>query len=476
MAKFAPSTSVRLALGYAGLFAASSVLLVGLLWWRAASEFDRWTDAAIKADSAEIGDQLRDSGVHGAIESIRVHAAAVEGTSAVYLLADADLKPLAGNLSAWPEQARSGAGWHWVRMRRGDDWHSVRLLRTSLQGGLNLLVGRDLGDRAEIRGLIVDTLSWAAATALVLAIGGGLLVHRAVLRRVEMINDAAAAIAGGDLSRRVPVRDGGDAFDHLARTINLILFRIQQLVEGVRNTANVVAHDLRTPLAELRARLEGLAGTRPHGDAVVDEIHKAVADIDRVIGVFNALLRLAEIDSGVRRSGFRNVELAALATEVAELYAPLAEEKRATFVVDAPPDLRVNGDPYLLVQAIGNLVDNAVKFTPCQGIISLRIVPASAGRIEISIADNGPGIADAEKPRVTQRFYRCRGSDGELGIGLGLSVVDAVARLHDGELILRDNNPGLCAALTLPAAEQARDRSVGSNNQSPEALPVPQQA
>jgi K+-sensing histidine kinase KdpD len=186
-------------------------------------------------------------------------------------------------------------------------------------------------------------------------------------------------------------------------------------------------------------------------DTTFDEINKAVADIDRVIGIFNALLRLAEIDSGVRRAGFRRVELATLVTEVAELYGPLAEEKQAAFDVDTA-DAVVNGDPYLLAQAVGNLVDNAVKYTPAHGRLSLRIGPANDGQVEIAVADNGPGIADCEKPRVTQRFYRSETGNGKAGIGLGLSVVDAVARLHDGALTLADNNPGVIASLRLPAA------------------------
>lgn len=172
-----------------------------------------------------------------------------------------------------------------------------------------------------------------------------------------------------------------------------------------------------------------------------------------MIAVFNALLRLAEIDSGVRRSGFHQVELAVLATEIGELYAPLAEEKQARFVVRAAADLRANGDPHLLAQAIGNLVDNAVKYAPSGGVVSLHVGPADAGYNEIIVADNGPGIADAEKSSVTRRFYRCRRNNGETGIGLGLSLVDAVARLHDGSLSLRDNHPGLNAVLTLPAAQ-----------------------
>jgi hypothetical protein len=295
-------------------------------------------------------------------------------------------------------------------------------------------------------------LTWAAAAAFLLGIVGGVLLRRAVLRRVAILDSTASAIVRGDLSRRLPTGDSTDELDQLAQTINITLQQIENLIEGVRNTSNAIAHDLRTPLAELRAHLEELIRARPSREAMLDGIHKAVADIDRVIGIFNALLRLAEIDSGVRRSGFRRVELCELATEVAELYAPLIEEKQATFDLDTLDGLAVNGDPYLLAQAVGNLVDNAVKYAPCHGRVSLRIEPLRDGRLEIVVADNGPGIVDAEKARVLQRFYRSRASDGAVGIGLGLSVVDAVARLHEGSLVLADNHPGLVASLKLPAA------------------------
>ena len=450
MIRLLPSTSVRLALGYAALFAASSLLLVGFLWWRTEGYLDRQTDAAIKLDSRLIGDQLKNFGLPGAVTAVRERAAAA-GNGAVYLLAGPELQPLAGNLPKWPEQAAPKPGWYWTDLTRGGALHSVRLRRLALPDGLNLLIGRGLERRAEIRGLIIDALCWTAASALILGIGGGVLVRRAMLRRVEMINSAATAIVRGDLARCVPTRNTGDAFDELARTINFMLQQIEQLIEGMRNTSNAVAHDLRTPLAELRARLEELIRARPAMDATFEEINKAVADIDRVIGVFNALLRLAEIDSGVRRSGFRRVELSELATEVAELYDPLIEEKEAGLDVDAPPGLAVSGDPHLLAQAVGNLVDNAVKYAPPHGRVSLRIASGDDGQVEIVIADNGPGIADTEKPSVTRRFYRGGISDGKAGIGLGLSVVDAVARLHDGSLYLADNHPGLIASLKLPA-------------------------
>jgi signal transduction histidine kinase len=446
------STSVRLALGYMALFVASSLLLLGFLWWRTAENLDRQTNAVIATEAREITDQLRDFGLPGAIEAIRVRTAEAPGGPGIYLLADQRLKPLAGNLPAWPAAVGPKPGSYEVEIVDNGQLRTARLLRVGLPDGLNLLVGRDIEDRAELRALIVDGLCWAAGTAFLLAIGGGVLVRRAVLHRVGMINDTASAIVRGDLSQRVPVHDTPDAFDQLAQTINRMLQQIQQLVEGVRNTVNVVAHDLRTPLAELRARLEELSRIRPDGEAAYDEVQKSVADIDRVMAVFNALLRLAEIDSGLRRSGFRRVDLADLAAEVAELYAPLTEEKGAAFEVETQRGLTVNGDPYLLAQAVGNLVDNAVKYAPRGGKVSLQIAPCNEGQVEIVVSDDGPGIPDGEKSHVTDRFYRGHSSAGKSGIGLGLSVVEAVARLHDGRLTLSDNHPGLTASLRLAAA------------------------
>jgi signal transduction histidine kinase len=452
------STSARLALGYAALFAASSLLLVGSLWWHTAGYIDRQINGAIAADARQISDQLRDFGLPGAIEAINERVAEAPDSGAIYLLADWQLKPLAGNLRTWPAEAAQKPGSYEIELVRDGQLRATRLRTLALPGDLHLLVGRDVENRAELRALIIDGLCWAAATAFLLGIVGAILVRHAVLSRVGMINDTASAIINGDLSQRLPARDTTDAFDRLAETINAMLQQIQQLIERVRNTSNAIAHDLRTPLAELRARLEELLLTRPERETAFEEIHKAVADLDRVIAVFNALLRLAEIDSGVRRSGFRRVELADLATDVAELYAPLTEEKGVIFTVDARSGLAVNGDPHLLAQAVGNLVDNAVKYAPSHGEVSMRIARSEKGCIEISVSDDGPGIPDTEKTRVTTRFYRGHSSAGTSGIGLGLSVVEAVARLHDGDLTLSDNHPGLTASLRLPAATEPAPR------------------
>lgn len=450
------STSVRLALAFAVLFVASSLLLVGLLWWGTADYLARETAAVIRADTQGIKDDVTLGGAQAAAESIGVRASQTPDGRAVYLLASTALRPLGGSLLSWPDNVPTNPGWYQRPLRLDGNVRLMQLDVSELPDGLHLMVGRDIQERTEIRSLIVDSLGWAAAGAFLIAIGGGMFVRRAVLRRVEIINRAATAIVQGDLSGRLPTRDTSDEFDQLAQTINLMLRQIERLIDGVRNTANAVAHDLRTPLAELRARLEGIIRDRPTRTAAFDEINHAVADIDRLIGIFNALLRLAEIDSGMRRSGFRAVELAEITTEVAELYGPLIEEHGTGFSVEVPDGLAVSGDPFLLAEAVGNLVDNAAKYTPRNGTISVAARHADDQHIEITVADSGPGIDASEKSSVTGRFYRGRAADGTGGVGLGLSVVEAVARLHGGTLELGDNGPGLVATLriatNLPAA------------------------
>jgi two-component system, sensor histidine kinase and response regulator len=222
---------------------------------------------------------------------------------------------------------------------------------------------------------------------------------------------------------------------------------LMDLMQGVRNVSNTIAHDLRAPLGELRARLEDLSATRPPADETFAEVDAAIADVDRVIGIFNALLRLAEIDTGARRSGFAVVDVAEVAAGAAEFYQPLAEQKGLTLSFESSAQLSSAGDATLLAQAIGNLVENALKYTNRSVAVSAK--RRRDGTIEVAVSDDGPGISDEEKPRVTERFYRCDGSRGTPGVGLGLSLVAAIARLHGGALELSDNRPGLRAGLLL---------------------------
>ena len=291
-----------------------------------------------------------------------------------------------------------------------------------------------------------------AAAIAVLSVAGlltGLMTRRALLSRVDSIRQTVSAIIHGDLQHRLPTQLHDDELNTLSRTINGMLEQIELLVHGVRNVSNSIAHDLRTPLAELRSRLEELALIRPPAEQAYAEIDGAVADVDRVIRIFDALLRLAEIDAGLRRSGFVALDVADLAANAVEFYAPAAELKGISLVFRLEGPLWVSGDPILLAQALSNLIDNALKFAPTNGAIEIG-VQKHAGGAEVSVSDNGPGITDAEKGKVVERFYRGDASRGTPGVGLGLSLVQAVAKLHGSALALSDRNPGLRVALTIP--------------------------
>ncbi len=452
MLKLLRSTSVRLALGYAGLFIVSSMLLIGLVWWNTTGYLDRETDAVITADIRAVGDRLQDFGLAGAVQTMNERVLADADQKGIYLLTDPGMRPLAGNVEAWPAEIGLQPGWHEVDLVYKNKLHATRLLHVVLRGNFHLLVGRDVQERAAMRDLFLRSFGWAVLVALAFAAAGGFMIRRAVLRRIDRINRTTTAIVQGDLGQRVALRDAEDEFDQLAQTINSMLDQIQHLIEGVRNVSNAVAHDLRTPLAELRTRLEALLRDIPPSERMLDEIGEAVGDIDRLIGIFNALLRLAEIDSGLRRAGFVTVDLPGLAADMAELYAPAAEAKSIALTLEAVADLKAQGDPQLLAQAVGNLIDNAVKYTPRGGMISLTVRPGAHGWQEIEIADNGPGISADERGRVTQRFYRSDAARGTGGAGLGLNLVEAVVRLHGGALELADNQPGLRACFRIPAA------------------------
>ncbi len=470
MPDFWRSISVRIALVYAALVIAAVIALEAFVWWRTTGYLDREITAVIVSDTQAVGDALRDFGLEGARERIDDRVQQTADEHAVYLLSDPARTPVAGNLADWPAEVGEAEGWYDVPLLRDGVRHATRILHVVLlPSGYHLLVGRDVQDRVALRAEIVSSLIWTALVALVLAIAGGLLVRRAVLARVAGLNQTVNAIVHGDLTRRMAVDAKGDEFDQLARTINGMLDQIQLLLEGARSTSDAIAHDLRTPLAELRARLESVLRSRSADSTAIEEVEKAVADTDRLIGVFNALLRLADVKSGVRRSGFRDIDPAQVVAEIFELYEPAAEANGIELTVTAPSGYDVYGDPHLLSQAVANLIDNAIKFTGSGGRIELRLRASAPGQLEIAVADDGPGIPDSDKARVIEKFQRGRGQETKPGSGLGLSLVEAIARLHGGTFSLADNHPGLIASLSLPLKQ-------GSERVLPrpaKALPAP---
>jgi signal transduction histidine kinase len=443
------SSATNLALAYILLGITALALFAAPLWyaWRVTIQDGRVE--ILQADAQRLSDEFRREGITGLTAFISRRVEAQIANERFLLLTDESFQPLAGNLSEWPFDAPPGPGPHTFNVATHGRTTSGVFVRVALPGGYNLLVGRDLARFAPLEHRFWYALASAVGFLSIVGAIGGILIRRVLLGRINGIRQTVSAIIQGDLSRRLPTHRGGDELNTLSQTLNGMLDQIEQLIHGVRNVSNAIAHDLRTPLAELRSRLEELTLTKPSSEETFAELEAAVADVDRVIRLFNALLRLAEIDSGLRRSGFVPLDMTTVAADAVEFYQPAAEIKARTLSLAIDGSAPIRGDPVLLAQALGNLIDNAMKYTPEGGRILVEVRRAAEQSIVISVADSGPGIPDVEKPKVIERFYRGDASRGTPGVGLGLSLVDAVARLHGSALDLQDNRPGLRACIVL---------------------------
>jgi len=451
MLRLARSSAAALAAGYVLLSVIALILFAAPLWYSWRQTIDAGRAELLQEDTQRIVERYQSDGLDKLVAWINALVDMKFMSGRLVLLTDAAKQPLAGNLAAWPAGVPEVAGRYNIELPLHDGRANAFFIHTLLPGGYHLLVGRDISRLVRLEVRFWYGLATAICALLIVGVIGALLIRRVMLSPIQGISQASAALVAGDLKRRLPMPGATAELDALSRTINSLLDQIEKLVHGVRNVSNSIAHDLRTPLTELRSRLEELALTKPPAEETFTEIDGAVADVDRVIRVFDALLRLAELDTGARRAGFVNVDLAELASEAVDFYLPAAELRNISLVLGRCDAVTIHGDALLLAQAIGNLIDNALKFAPNNGHIAVSIVKGGDGVIGISVADDGPGIPDHEKPKVTQRFYRGDVSRGTPGTGLGLSLVEAVAHLHGGRLDLSDNLPGLRVTMLLTA-------------------------
>jgi signal transduction histidine kinase len=448
------TNAFRLAVLYLGIFATSVLALLAFIYWSTADFVERQTEATLDAEIAGLAEQYDQRGLSGLVQVIAERSAGERGDAMLYLITDPLSHPLAGNLSAWPDSDAIRPGWIGfpVEVGRGAArvTHMARATTFSIPGGYRLLVGRDLSDATLFRHRVTTTLAWAGLLTLALGLAGGAFMSRNMLRRVEAVSNTASEIIHGDLGKRVPLSGSGDEFDQLATNLNAMLDQIERLMAGMRQVTDNIAHDLRTPLSRLRSRLEVALLERPEAARSHDIMRETIAEADRLLGTFNALLSIAEAESGTQRAAMAEVDLGEIAGSVAELYEPLAEEKGLEFTIAAGTGVRVRGDRHLLAQATANLLDNAIKYTDA-GSVSLS-VGREDGDAAITVADSGPGIPEDRCAAVFDRFVRLEGSRSTPGNGLGLSLVRAVALLHGGTVTLADNSPGLRAVFRLPAA------------------------
>jgi len=450
-AHFARSSAFTLALVYVGLGLLAMACFAMPLWysWRV---IFRDSQIEITREEAERLIQIYEERGPERLEAFLTERVKLNIVGdRMFMFADPSYRMISGNIPAWPAGVPDKAGTYTLTLKMIDRPKRVMLIRANLSGGYNLLLARDVSHSGQVEQRFWIGLAGASGALLAVGLVGAFLVRRTVLLKIDDINRSVSAIAGGDLSHRLPVSGRQDEFGTLVRTINRMFDQIEQLLNGVRNVSNAVAHDLRTPLTQVRARLERLAAQIGDQGSAPAEVDAAIEDVDHVIRIFNALLRLAEIDGGARRCEFIAVNLADIAAGAVDFYRPVADERAISLSFDNEEgEVWLQGDSLLLSQALANLLDNALKFVPRGGQVVVAVGKSGEDGADITVADDGPGIPAAERQRVVERFYRVDASRGQTpGIGLGLSLVDAVAKLHGGELRLIDNHPGLRAQMSL---------------------------
>ncbi|HJO98017.1 MAG: HAMP domain-containing sensor histidine kinase [Rhodospirillales bacterium] len=443
-------STVRFALVYLALFGLSTSAVLGFVYTTSVGVIDSQTDHTIEAEITGLAEHYRQNGLIGLTEIVTRRSRGSPGRRNMYLVTDPRFAPVAGNLSRWPNEARDGPGWidFLVETKGGTDARPqvARARIFFLADGFHLLVGRDTTERSAFRKRMTEALLGALALSVALGAAGGLLMGRHVLRRIDAINRTSRGILGGDLKRRVPIGGSGDEFDQLAHNLNAMLDRIAGLMSGMREVANGIAHDLRSPISRLRARLEVTLLGKADPEVYRHALQETIAETDTILETFNALLAISLAESRALRDEFAEIDLASLATDAVELYQPLAEEKGQRVSLEIEAGLVTLGNHSLLSQAVANLLDNAVKYTPAGGTVSIIVRPGIAGP-EIAVADDGPGIPSDFRQKALRRFTRLEASRQAPGSGLGLSLVAAVAELHDATLHLEDNGPGLRAVL-----------------------------
>jgi signal transduction histidine kinase len=435
----------RLAALYFLVFAVSVLGVLLFVYWTSANFIERQTEATLDAEITGLAEQYAQRGLSGLIQIVAARSAGDTGDAMIYLVTDPTGHPLVGNIAGWPAGAPTHSAALSFALERKVagrvEIHPARGRLFIIPGGYRLLVGRDISDAAAFRTQIRSTLLWAGLIALGVGVVGGSVMSRNLLRRVEQVNRTSERVMAGNLSDRVPLRGTGDEFDQLAANLNRMLDQIERLMTAMREVTDDVAHDLKTPLSRLRTRLERALLEPSPSSSPTEAIRAAIGEADQLLATFNALLSIAELESGARSDQTEPVDLSEVAHSAAELYEPVAEESGFVLSVAAEPQVKVRGDRHLLSQAVANLLDNALKYAG-GGEVEVRVF-GSSGSAVLEVADHGPGIPEADWESVFDRFVRLEPSRTTPGNGLGLSLVRAIMRRHGSSVTLAANHPGL---------------------------------
>lgn len=466
------SLAARLALGNGALLVGLILLISGVLYFGTVGVLNRGIDGKIAAISQRLiaiygsrppGDLAR--------EINRELQDGIDSDTEIFLITSSTGTRVAGNMSQWPGVSTPVGRLLEQRVIRGGRPSFARLFVRPLPNGGFLYVGRDLSEQRAIRDLVLRALAAAAAVSLLLIVFGAWFLRRRMEQGIAEIRRTALEIEGGNLERRIVIH-GDDEFARLGIDINRMLDRIEQLMNGVRHVSNAIAHDMRTPLARIRARLDEAISRRPTASKLTEAGRFAIEEIDDLILLLNKLLQIAEAESGMRTASFERVDLSQLVRDMAELYDASAEQAAITLSAHSTEPVWASGDRDLLASAVASLLDNAIKYAGAGSRVDLRADPGP-DQVAIIVQDNGPGVPAEELARLPERFYRMDTSRQQPGNGLGLAIVAATASLHGGKLTLSNAHPGLRASVLLAVAEPSRaPRHAVRNAGSQQACPL----
>ncbi|MDB5969039.1 MAG: hypothetical protein JWQ90_1489 [Hydrocarboniphaga sp.] len=441
------SRALRLALLYAALFGVSITVLLGFIYLIAGNYVRSHVDEFVSSELDMLEADYQLDGIDGVIGLINSRDTSDHSNHWLYLYVAADGRRLAGDHDPWPRASPEPDGFLTLPVRDGIG--TIRAREAHFPDGSRILVGLNDYEASEMRSALARSMGFGLGAMLLLAIGGGVLVTMATLRQIESINRVTHDIMAGDLSQRVPIGGSNDEFDALGRNINAMLDRIGMLMDAIRGVTDNIAHDLRLPLARLRARLEAALTQGSSAAELQRSIGHSIEEVDSILVTFGSLLRIANVESGRLRESFTDVDLSAIAIDAEQLFEPIANSEGKTLLLRVQHDVHIDGSRDLLFQALANLVDNALKYTSAGGEIDIELA-VEHDIVQLVVADNGPGVAADQRDKVFQRLYRVDPSRSTAGNGLGLSLVRAVALLHEGSCEIEDNRPGARVVLRLP--------------------------
>ena len=459
-AKLLRTTAFKLSAFYLVMFAVTIFLTLGYVTWNAQRLVNQQLVSTIEAEITGLAEQFERGGLPQLVRTVNRRSRSP--SASLYLITTRTGRPIAGNVEALSPRLLAEPGEHRISYERvsGDEGVQVHpaLVRVyHLPGGNRLLVGRDIEENERMREVVRRAFVWSLFFVFLFGGVGGWIVAKRLLGRVEAMTVTTRSIMAGDLGGRLAIAGTGDELDRLAESLNTMLGRIEELMAGMRQVSDNIAHDLKTPLTRLRNRADDALREARTPEELRAALEGAIEESDNLIRVFNALLMIARLEAGNAGDLVRDFDAAAIVTDVAELYDAVAEEAGMRLETGITPDLPVRGSPELLAQALSNLIDNALKYAVPEGgdaaRKAIKLVALREGEnVRISLRDHGPGIPEEERERVLERFIRLEHSRNRPGFGLGLSLVAAVARLHGGRLRLEDGAPGLVAVLDLPVA------------------------